>query len=77
MNDILILEELKKISRLLGLVLINKDEPLTSMEQLYKAGFKYLEIAEMFDTTPRSVESSLYRYRKQQKVEQDKKNKNR
>lgn len=63
MNDDLI-QEIKKMNKLLALVLTKEQDQKITITQLYSAGFKQKEIADLLNTTELAVKSILYRQRK-------------
>jgi len=69
-----ILEELKKITKLLSL--LNIKDSTNQREQIAKlnsSGFQPKEIAEMLNTTPGTVSTALTNLRKNQKTRKAKK----
>ena len=65
--EIEILNELKKMNKLLSLILSKDQDTIKSILQLSTIGFTQTEIAEILDTTKKAVEMAKYHNKKKKK----------
>ncbi|MBN8585871.1 MAG: hypothetical protein J0M37_12325 [Ignavibacteria bacterium] len=62
-----LLNEIKKMNKLLALLITKDQEPIKSITQLTSAGYTQSETADILNTTKKAVEMALYRNKKKTK----------